>query len=505
MNRFRGFVVLLACLIPTSGSLRAQPESTPVLVYVTLPADASLEIDGVPVRQTGPERRLITPPIKFGAKANYTLTATFLRNGEKVVVTRTLTVEGGVIARADLSPAPEPKKTEPKPEAKKPEPKPEPKKVEPKPEPRIDPRPEPKKAEPKPPEPKLDVPYVPTPEKVVDEMLKLAGVGEKDVVYDLGCGDGRIVVTAVRKLKAKKGVGFELSPARVKLSRENAVKAGVADRVEIREADVLKITDVSEASVIALYLLPEINEKIKPMLLKTLKPGSRVVSHDFDMGSGWKADRDVTVRDELGREHTIYLWTIPEPKKTEPKPEPKKTEPKQPEPKKSGEPKTAAKPKLDVPYVPTPQTVVDRMLKVAGVKDGDVVYDLGCGDGRIVVTAVKDFKAKRGVGVDLDPVRIKESTQNAKTAGVEKKVEFREGDVLKIADVSEATVVTLYLFPEVNEKLQPMLLKSLKPGSRIVSHDFLMQDNWPPDQTIEMKDAGGQEHTIYLWTVPAKK
>ena len=83
--------------------------------------------------------------------------------------------------------------------------------------------------------------------------------------------------------------------------------------------------------------------------------------------------------------------------------------------------------------------------------------------------------------------------------------EVREGDVLKIADVSEATVVTLYLFPEVNEKLQPMLLKSLKPGSRIVSHDFLMQDNWPPDQTIEMKDAGGQEHTIYLWTVPAKK
>ena len=124
MNRFRGFVVLLACLIPTSGSLRAQPESTPVLVYVTLPADASLEIDGVPVRQTGPERRLITPPIKFGAKANYTLTATFLRNGEKVVVTRTLTVEGGLIARADLSPAPEPKKPEPKPEAKKPEPKP---------------------------------------------------------------------------------------------------------------------------------------------------------------------------------------------------------------------------------------------------------------------------------------------------------------------------------------------------------------------------------------------
>lgn len=156
---------------------------------------------------------------------------------------------------------------------------------------------------------------------------------------------------------------------------------------------------------------------------------------------------------------------------------------------------------IRVPYVPTPETVVEEMLKLAGVQDGDVVYDLGCGDGRIVIAAVKDFKAKKGVGVDIDPQRVKESKQNAKTAKVEGKVEFREGDVLKITDVSEATVVTLYLFPEVNEKLAPMLKKTLKPGSRIVSHDFLMGD-WKPDKKVTVKDQGGTAHDLYLWTIP---
>src|SRR6266480_4962976 len=106
----------------------------------------------------------------------------------------------------------------------------------------------------------------------------------------------------------------------------------------------------------------------------------------------------------------------------------------------------AEPPKLDVPYVPTPPPVVEAMLKLAGVKAGDVVYDLGCGDGRIVVTAVRDFKAKRGVGIDLDPQRVKESKENAKQAGVEDKTEFREGDVLKLESVADADVVTLYLY-----------------------------------------------------------
>jgi ubiquinone/menaquinone biosynthesis C-methylase UbiE len=336
---------------------------------------------------------------------------------------------------------------------------------------------------------RLDVPYVPTPQKVVEEMLKLGGVKEGDVVYDLGCGDGRIVVTAVKAFHAKKGLGLDIDPQRIAEAKKNAKEAKVEDKVEFREADILKLADVSEASVVTLYLLPEINEKLKPMLRRTLKPGSRVVSHDFDMGDDWKPEKEMTVRDGDGRDHTIYLWTIPAPRKGEPK----KDDPKPDEP------------TIKVPYVPTPQTVVEEMLKLGGVKDGDVVYDLGCGDGRIVVTAVKSFKAKRGVGVDIDPERIKESKQAAKEAKVEDKVEFRQGDVLKITDVSDATVVCLYLFPEVNERLKPMLQRTLKPGSRVVSHDFLMGDDWKPEKEVNVRDADGQQHTLYLWTIKDKK
>ena len=155
--------------------------------------------------------------------------------------------------------------------------------------------------------------------------------------------------------------------------------------------------------------------------------------------------------------------------------------------------------KKDVPYVPTPQNVVDEMLKLANVTKGDVVYDLGCGDGRLVVTAVKNFGAKRGVGVDIDPARIAESNQNAKAAGVTDSVKFVVQDLFQ-TDFSEATVVTLYLLPEVNLKLRPKLLSELKPGTRVVSHAFSMGD-WEPEKKVTV-EPGGQ--TIYLWTIPAK-
>lgn len=513
MSRLPWLVAGLATIVIAS-LLRAQ-DASPVLIYVKVPADATLAVDGVPVKQTGPERRLITPPFRLGEKGTYTLTATFTKDGKAVSVEEKITVEGGKVTRVDLTqqtakavepkkidlgPAPkkdepkvEPKKDEPKITQKKDEPKATPKKDEPKTQPKVEPKIEPKK------EVRLDVPYVVTPTKVVQEMLKLAGVKEGDVVYDLGCGDGRIVITAVKDFKAKRGVGVELAPERVKLSKENAEKAGIADKVEIREGDVLKIKDLSDATVVTLYLLPDVNEKLKPVLRKTLKPGARVVSHDFDMGEDWKPEKEVTVRDDDGRVHTVFLWTIKEEakRKEEVKPAPKKDDAKS-APKKE-------EPTIRVPYVPTPQSVVDEMLKLGGVKEGDVVYDLGCGDGRIVVTAVKNFKAKKGVGVDIDPERIKESKQNAKDNKVEDKVEFRQGDVLKIEDVSEATVVCLYLFPEVNERLQPMLQRTLKPGARVVSHDFLMRSDWKPEKEVSVKDADGQEHTLYLWTIKEQK
>lgn len=153
-------------------------------------------------------------------------------------------------------------------------------------------------------------------------------------------------------------------------------------------------------------------------------------------------------------------------------------------------------PQLDVPYVPTNQKVVDAMLKMAKVTKSDVVYDLGCGDGRIVITAAQKYGAT-GTGIDIDPERIREANENAAKAKVTNKVKFIEGDLFK-QDFSKATVITLYLLPAINLKLRDQLLK-LKPGTRIVSHAFDMGD-WKPDETASVEGS-----TIYFWTVPEKK
>lgn len=153
------------------------------------------------------------------------------------------------------------------------------------------------------------------------------------------------------------------------------------------------------------------------------------------------------------------------------------------------------------PYVPTPQDVVERMLALANVTAKDTVYDLGCGDGRIVVTAAKKYGA-RGVGVDINPDRIKESKANAKAAGVEHLVDFRLQDAMTV-DVSPATVVTLYLLSSSNAKLRPILTRQLKPGARIVSHAFSMGD-WEPAKTDTFTDSGGSQRTLYLWVTDGK-
>lgn len=151
---------------------------------------------------------------------------------------------------------------------------------------------------------------------------------------------------------------------------------------------------------------------------------------------------------------------------------------------------------VDVPYVPTPETVVSAMLRLAEVKKGDVLYDLGSGDGRIVIAAARRYGI-RAVGIDIDPRRIAEANAKAREAGVANRVRFIQQDLFD-ADFSEATVVTLYLLPRLNLKLRPKLLADLRPGTRIVSHGFDMGD-WKPERVVEVGN-----NTIYLWVVPPR-
>jgi SAM-dependent methyltransferase len=151
----------------------------------------------------------------------------------------------------------------------------------------------------------------------------------------------------------------------------------------------------------------------------------------------------------------------------------------------------------EVPYVPTPPEVVDAMLKLAQVKATDIVYDLGCGDGRIVIAAAKKFGA-RGTGFDIDPERIKEASENARREGVTGRVNFVQKDLFE-ADLKPATVITMYLLPNVNLRLKPKLLSDLKPGTRLVSHAFDMGD-WKPEKE-DLIDG----RRIYFWTIPERK
>ena len=148
----------------------------------------------------------------------------------------------------------------------------------------------------------------------------------------------------------------------------------------------------------------------------------------------------------------------------------------------------------DVPFVRTPQSLVDRMLQLANVDEDDVVYDLGSGDGRIPITAAQMHGA-RGVGIEIQPDLVQEARRNADQAGVGDLVEFRQGDLFE-TDISEATVVTLYLLPDVNDRLRPKLLEQLEPGTRVVSHGFDM-DGWKPDEVVETQDT-----FLFLWTMP---
>jgi SAM-dependent methyltransferase len=151
-----------------------------------------------------------------------------------------------------------------------------------------------------------EVPFVPTLDKIVDEMLKIANVNDKDYIFDLGCGDGRIVITAAKKYGAR-GVGIDINPVRIEESKANAIREGVSDKVTFIQQDLFE-ADIREATVVALYLLQSVNLRLRPKLLQELQPGTRIVSHNYDMGE-WEPDKSLEIFHQYG--HKVYFWTVP--------------------------------------------------------------------------------------------------------------------------------------------------------------------------------------------------
>lgn len=268
----------------------AEIVDAPAMIRLQVPIGATVLVDGYRTRQVGMMRHFQTPPLPPGTYP-MTLQVKFTRDGRPVRFQKEIMISGGSEISLDFR--------EPPPDAEEWV---EPKSAESESDEQASRRKDPST---------IVVPYVPTPPQVVAEMLKLADVKANDVVYDLGCGDGRIVIAAVKQRGARKGVGIDLNDQRVRESRENAEKAGVSDKTTFKQGDVLRLKDISEASVVTLYLLPEVNRRLKPVLQASLKPGSRIVSHDFDMGPDWPAEKTTEVTDDDGIEHTLYLWRIP--------------------------------------------------------------------------------------------------------------------------------------------------------------------------------------------------
>ncbi len=269
----------LVCAIVVTrvpSGLGQEIEKDRVHLKVLVPqADATLVIEGKNTNQTGKVRTFKSPPLKDPqGRYTYTLKVTWEPNNyTKITRTKILKVEPGKEIEVDL------------------------RKKNPEGEPKDD----------------IVVRFVPTPNEVVDAMCRLAKIGKDDVVYDLGCGDGRMVIMAVEKFGAKKGIGIDIDPKLVKQCKEAAKNTKVEDKLEFREGDVLKIDDIPNATVVLLYMGDDINNRLKPILKAKLKPGARVVSHRFLMGDDWPTAKTETISHE-GDNYDIHLWVIGEDK-----------------------------------------------------------------------------------------------------------------------------------------------------------------------------------------------
>ncbi|MFO0938889.1 MAG: TIGR03000 domain-containing protein [Gemmataceae bacterium] len=251
-----------------------KPAEVKSIITVTVPtADSALKIQGKLTKTLGLKREFDTPALEAGKFYEYTFELKFSPNNYTTLTrTRTVTFKIGDPVNVDMS------KDSP--------------------------------------DDKAVIRYVPTPDDVVLQMLKLAKVGKDDVVFDLGCGDARMVIAAVKESGAKKGVGIDIDPERIVESKANVAKEKVEKKVEILQGDLLDdkvLAKVAEATVVMVYLGDEFNNLLKPKLLKVLKPGTRIVSHRFKMGD-WKPDQSITVTGEDGDDYELHVWTVPKPK-----------------------------------------------------------------------------------------------------------------------------------------------------------------------------------------------
>lgn len=281
--RFVWMALLLA-----APPLAAQEAGKPAILSVRLPADARLIVEGRETTSTGATRRFTSPPLLPGKKYQYTFIWTYRKDGKYYRGEKNVRIEAGDEKEVDLTAA-EVKETNTDLPGSGDAGSSEDAKI-----------------------PKLAVPFVPTPQDIVEKMLDIAVLTDKDVLYDLGCGDGRIVITAAKKYGCK-AVGFDLDPKRVKEARDNVKAAGVESLVTIEEKDIFKV-DLKSATVVTLYLLPDVNVKLLPQLNK-LKTGAYIISHDFAI-EGYKPEQEVTVTSkEDKKRHKIYVWFAPLKKK----------------------------------------------------------------------------------------------------------------------------------------------------------------------------------------------